>query len=287
MYRFDQSLLRVLALALAALLLSVLVLGVAFSVLPTVVDAVIPRSGERIAQMGRVLPTFDGQAQGRQFIAWVMTSSHVIPMVALWSALAVLVLLVAGHWKRRNAVAPAAGAIVLPWLLLDAQWQSQLQNEIHASQERFDRRSIREKHLRDGQGDWYRFLQSLKSDVLPGESQRLVLFYDPESDDPQRVERSPFYLLPHNVLLASQSARLDASKADYVIWLSPGLADSAAQAVFASRVTEQACETGDGCALHLLQSHPMANVYTVLPLASLNEPPSGAEGGEPVGEVGQ
>jgi hypothetical protein len=118
-------------------------------------------------------------------------------VAAAWSALAALLLLLAGLVKGQVQVAALAGAFLVPWLALDLLWQNKLSTQLALTKTQFAGKTVAEKHLADIDGDIYRYITRLKQDVLPAESARIVILHNSYSHNFDRL-KAQYYLLPHS-----------------------------------------------------------------------------------------
>jgi hypothetical protein len=118
-------------------------------------------------------------------------------LAAAWSALAVILLLVAGIFSRPHPPALVA-ALLLPWIALDLLWQRELMAQLIQTRDQFAGKTVIEKHLSDVDRHIYRYIARLKQDVLPQRHARILILHDSHAHNFVRL-KAQYYLLPHNV----------------------------------------------------------------------------------------
>jgi hypothetical protein len=185
------------------------------------------------------------------------------PTIALaaWSGLAMVLLALAQFIQKGRDIVSFGAAALLPWIILDLLWQTNLTTQLSETRISFQDKSLHEKKLADHDGDLYRYAHYLKNNVLPEPGPRIFLLHDSDIYDGHIFHRlrTQFHLLPHNTYNFDrypQPAYLKSG--DYIITLGAigGLSFNRA---------DNTLHWGNDSSLvvTLIDSHPSGNVYKV------------------------
>jgi hypothetical protein len=181
-------------------------------------------------------------------------------LAAAWSAVAVLLLLVAGFFSRPQPGALVA-ALLLPWIALDLLWQRELMTQLLQTRDQFAGKTVIEKHLTDVDQHIYRYIARLKQDVLPRRHSRILILHDSYAHNFVRL-KAQYYLLPHNVYnFGKVPPEVGLETIDYVLVLGevPRLEyDAGAQALLWKRGTRS-------LPVELIDDDSLGRLYRVLP----------------------
>jgi hypothetical protein len=198
-------------------------------------------------------------AQSINYLYGTPDSEGLSPVLvaAAWSALAVLLLLIAGLLRGGVPVGALAAVVLLPWISLDLLWQRELSTQLLQTRDQFAGKTIPEKHLADLDGDIYGYITRLKNEVLPAEPARIVILHDSHGHNFERL-KAQYYLLPNNSYNRGRSLpREGLNKVDYVLALGtvPGLEFSAESHTLIWKNRKRTVRAD------LLDSDPMGTLY--------------------------
>ncbi|MEM1114455.1 MAG: hypothetical protein AAGI11_21260 [Pseudomonadota bacterium] len=227
------------------------------------IDAAVLSSATRKQRARDLLATWTA------FAPWDQTSINLqrgyrgpgpgpVPIAAWWLAanLSLLLLwrLVAG-WPPRAALLLA---LLMPWLVLDLQWQSKLNWQLDRTNETFAGKSQEARHLADVDGVLYAYAQRLKREVLVDPTARVQILQKGFGHDYTRL-RLQFHLLPYNIYNIGRWPVTDAlRRGDIVIRLSGH--DGVAFEQGSGRLRWPG---SDVLIVEPLLRHPIADVYRV------------------------
>ena len=169
---------------------------------PVLVDRVAIKPGGVVGQLG------DRVREWMTFERWSGTSINTVtggadvqelPLPAL---LVVALLLAAGLWyalaRRRHAAAalPLVLAVLFltAWVVLDLQWTWNLARQVVETRTLFGGKDSRERHLADGDGPLYSFVEKARA-MMPATPVRVFVV----SDAAYFRGRAAYHLYPHNV----------------------------------------------------------------------------------------
>lgn len=121
-------------------------------------------------------------------------------VAALWCGLTLLLLTI---WFRGSSTkwgyVSKASAILIPWILVDLMWQSELNTQRSETSYVFGNKDMHQKHLADDDRDFYTYANRLKQYILPqSQDSRIFIIHNSTSHNYDRL-KTQFYLLPNNV----------------------------------------------------------------------------------------
>lgn len=162
------------------------------------------------------------------------------PVLALWVALAGLLLLLVGALKRTFFRRALIATLLIPWLLMDIAWQRELGSNLAQLQATFGGRSTHERHLADDTGKLYHFVVRAKRRVFTARSATIHIAYD-STDRALEARKAAYFLLPFDARLVGFQFPFETLRnGDYLLWLGePLVAD---QAVPGARCSGQPCQ---------------------------------------------
>ena len=108
---------------------------------------------------------------------------------AVWFALA--------YRRRRTAALPVVLAVlfVVAWLVVDAQWMSNLVRQVEATRAQFGGKDLRERHVAMEDGPLYQFIEKARA-KMPATPVRVFVV----AEAGYFRGRAAYHLYPHNVL---------------------------------------------------------------------------------------
>jgi hypothetical protein len=123
----------------------------------------------------------------------------VIPLVALWMCLALLLLAV---WRWRSGRPRDWRAVLLVclagWLVLDLRWQVNLWRQLEVTRAAYAGKTQAGKRLGEYGGGDYALAAAVR-DRLPAAPQRILVLPSPRDQDRYSIGRVAYFLRPHNV----------------------------------------------------------------------------------------
>ncbi len=119
-------------------------------------------------------------------------------VAAAWSAVAVILLLLAGLFAGGVQPGALVAVLLLPWISMDLFWQQELMSQLNQTRLQFAGKTVEEKHLADIDGPIYRYITRLKDEVLPITPSRIIVLHDSQGHNFERL-KAQYYLLPHKV----------------------------------------------------------------------------------------
>ena len=127
-----------------------------------------------------------------------------VPAVAAWVALSSILYTGVALWRRRYlGLLPYAFFLLSGWLALDLRWQVDLWRQVALTEHTFAGKTWDEKRLAAPDGETYRFVRGLKSELPAAPARIFVVSADPAGTGPGNTEylrlRVQYHLLPHNV----------------------------------------------------------------------------------------
>ncbi|MEZ5501093.1 MAG: hypothetical protein R3E50_00005, partial [Halioglobus sp.] len=180
-------------------------------------------------------------------------------VAAAWSALAVVLLWLAGLLFTGVGGGALAVAVVLPWVALDLLWQKELLTQLAHTRAQFSGKTVAEKHLADADSQIYSYIVRLKSAVLPTGPSRIVILHNSRAHNFDRL-KAQYYLLPNNVYnFGKVPPESGMAYVDYVLVLGevPGLE-------FHPLDNTLVWQHGrNALSVELLDSDPLGNLYRV------------------------
>ena len=143
-------------------------------------------------------------------------------LIANWLAITVILFWLLG--RSRNAISSKqffTGGFILflvAWVTLDIRWSINNFRQIQHSFKTHWQLNDEQRSLSALDGDIYRYIQTLKRNVIDGEQNRILIVGDESSVD-YYLLRAKYHLLPHSVNVAGGFARnLGPEFIDYVIY---------------------------------------------------------------------
>ena len=126
---------------------------------------------------------------------------HPVAAFSIWVAFALVIQLV-GAWllrlPRRALVYAVLVVVLVPWVGLDRLWQSQLDQQVQVTRDRFGGLTQASKHRREMDADLQRYAARLQERIPETTDQRLFILHDSRGHNYWRL-RLQFHLLPMNV----------------------------------------------------------------------------------------
>ena len=126
---------------------------------------------------------------------------HPAAAFSIWVAFALVIQLV-GAWllrlPRRALVYAVLVVVLVPWVGLDRLWQSQLDQQVQVTRDRFGGITQASKHRREMDADLQRYAARLRQRIPESADQRLFILHDSRGHNYWRL-RLQFHLLPMNV----------------------------------------------------------------------------------------
>jgi hypothetical protein len=149
--------------------------------------------------------------------------------MAIWAGLALLFLSVMARFVSIIDLISYGAAILIPWIVLDQLWQSELSTQLQDTKYLFSGKTTHEKHLVDVDQNIYRYTKRLKEDVLPSSPSRIFILHDSSIQNFERL-KTQYYLLPHNIYNFNEwLPHQQVQSGDYILALGtvPGLSFNA------------------------------------------------------------
>lgn len=142
-----------------------------------------------------------------------------MPYAAAWAALAALGLVLVHRLGGRVNGTSYAVVFFVPWIAVDLLWQRELLAQLEVTKNRFQGKTMEQKHLADEDSAIYSYVQRLKRDVLPDDPVRIFIADDSRGHDYERL-KAQYYLLPNNIYnFGSGASRPAIRRGDYLLVL--------------------------------------------------------------------
>ncbi len=123
---------------------------------------------------------------------------YLTPLLAVWSALACLVVLLLSKPLGLSRPLAIGMALIVPWLTLDGLWQRQLSKQLIETRLAYDGIPTQHRHISPRDARLYDYVTRLKQEILTTESPRIFVVHQSHGHDFDRL-RVQYHLLPHNV----------------------------------------------------------------------------------------
>ena len=182
--------------------------------------------------------------------------------MGIWSLLAVLMLLTAGVVISKRQLTSYGAVIVIPWIVLDLLWQSELNSQLMETKTTFGGKTTHEKHMVDVDKHIYEYSQRLKKESLPTSSSRIFVLHNSQGLDYYRL-KTQYYLLPHNIYnFGNTPPSRGLRPGDYILALGnlPGLKFLPNDNLLTWSANKQ-------LGVNLVDSDPLGNLYVIAPPA--------------------
>jgi hypothetical protein len=125
------------------------------------------------------------------------TPSPVIAAAA-WAGLALVIALLWGAVTGLHFPASHAIVLAIPWLIIDLNWQNNLDLQVEVSKSQYQGKTDAEKHAASPDAYIHRYTTHLKENILPEPPARIFILDETFTRSYARI-KTHYFLLPHRI----------------------------------------------------------------------------------------